>query len=99
MPIEQNAQEGYLDLSVERTQLLERDAEWAAAASEGRDIERVLSGLDRGCGGPAAWYAACNWQGRIARLLTSQHADPWIPDQLDIDGGHFFTGSKPCLHV
>jgi ketosteroid isomerase-like protein len=32
-----------IDLSVERTQLLERDAEWAAAASEGRDIERVLS--------------------------------------------------------
>jgi ketosteroid isomerase-like protein len=32
-----------MDLSVERTQLLERDAEWAAAASEGRDIERILS--------------------------------------------------------
>jgi ketosteroid isomerase-like protein len=32
-----------MDLSFERTQLLERDAEWAAAASEGRDIERVLS--------------------------------------------------------
>jgi uncharacterized protein (TIGR02246 family) len=43
MPIEQKAQEGHVDLSVERTQLLKRDAEWAAAASEGRDIERVLS--------------------------------------------------------
>lgn len=32
-----------MDLSVERTQLLKRDAEWAAAASEGRDIERILS--------------------------------------------------------
>ena len=32
-----------MDLSVERTHLLERDAEWAAAVSEGRDIERILS--------------------------------------------------------
>jgi len=32
-----------MDLSLERTRLLERDAEWAAAAFEGRDIERVLS--------------------------------------------------------
>jgi ketosteroid isomerase-like protein len=29
--------------SVERTQLIKRDAEWAAAASEGRDVERILS--------------------------------------------------------
>ena len=32
-----------IDSSVERTRLLARDAEWAAAASEGRDIERILS--------------------------------------------------------
>ena len=32
-----------IDLSAERTQLLKRDAEWAVAASEGRDIERILS--------------------------------------------------------
>jgi ketosteroid isomerase-like protein len=31
------------DISVERTKLLERDAEWAAAASAGRNIERILS--------------------------------------------------------
>jgi len=31
------------DSSVERTQLLKRDAEWAAAASKGRDVERILS--------------------------------------------------------
>jgi ketosteroid isomerase-like protein len=32
-----------MDLAAERTRLLERDAEWAVAASEGRDIERILS--------------------------------------------------------
>lgn len=32
-----------MDLASERIRLLRRDAEWAAAASEGRDVERVLS--------------------------------------------------------
>jgi uncharacterized protein (TIGR02246 family) len=32
-----------MDLALERTRLLQRDAEWAAAAFEGRDLERVLS--------------------------------------------------------
>jgi len=32
-----------MDLASEKTRLLQRDAEWAAAASEGRDLERVLS--------------------------------------------------------
>ncbi|MBI3459854.1 DUF4440 domain-containing protein [Candidatus Acetothermia bacterium] len=32
-----------MDLASEKTRLLHRDAEWATAASEGRDIERVLS--------------------------------------------------------
>ncbi|HYN25524.1 MAG TPA: hypothetical protein VES69_10830 [Pyrinomonadaceae bacterium] len=32
-----------MDLALERTRLLQRDAEWAAAASEGHDLERVLS--------------------------------------------------------
>ncbi len=32
-----------MDLASERTRLLQRDAEWAATASEGRDIERILS--------------------------------------------------------
>jgi len=32
-----------MSAQIDRAQLLERDAEWAAAASEGRDIERILS--------------------------------------------------------
>lgn len=32
-----------MDLALEKTRLLQRDADWAAAASEGRDLERVLS--------------------------------------------------------
>jgi ketosteroid isomerase-like protein len=32
-----------MDLSAERTHLLGRDAEWAATASDGHDIERILS--------------------------------------------------------
>jgi ketosteroid isomerase-like protein len=32
-----------MDLDAERTRLLRRDAEWATAASEGRDVERILS--------------------------------------------------------
>lgn len=32
-----------MDLAAERELLLKRDAEWAVAASEGRDLERVLS--------------------------------------------------------
>ena len=32
-----------MDLVSERTRLLQRDAAWAVAASEGRDVERVLS--------------------------------------------------------
>ena len=32
-----------MDLASERTRLLQRDAAWAVAASEGRDVERVLS--------------------------------------------------------
>lgn len=32
-----------MDVAAERTKLLRRDAEWAVAASEGRDIERILS--------------------------------------------------------
>ncbi len=32
-----------MDLAAERSLLLQRDAEWAAAASEGLDLERVLS--------------------------------------------------------
>jgi ketosteroid isomerase-like protein len=31
-----------MDSAVERKRLLERDAKWAAAAAEGRDIERIL---------------------------------------------------------
>jgi ketosteroid isomerase-like protein len=32
-----------MDMVAERAELLRRDAEWAAAASEGRDVERILS--------------------------------------------------------
>jgi ketosteroid isomerase-like protein len=32
-----------MNLSSERARLLERDAEWAVAASEGRDVELILS--------------------------------------------------------
>ena len=32
-----------MDFASERTRLLERDAEWAVAASEGRDVELILS--------------------------------------------------------
>lgn len=32
-----------MDLASERTKLLQRDAEWAASASAGRDIEAILS--------------------------------------------------------
>jgi ketosteroid isomerase-like protein len=32
-----------MDMALETTRLLQRDAEWAAAAYEGRDIERILS--------------------------------------------------------
>jgi ketosteroid isomerase-like protein len=32
-----------MDLVAERTKLLQRDAEWAAMASEGRDVEAILS--------------------------------------------------------
>ena len=32
-----------MDVHAERTQLLQRDAEWAALAAEGRDVERLVS--------------------------------------------------------
>jgi ketosteroid isomerase-like protein len=32
-----------MDLDLERTQLLKRDAEWAKLASSGQDIDRILS--------------------------------------------------------
>ena len=32
-----------MDLATEKAKLLQRDAEWSALASEGRDIERILS--------------------------------------------------------
>ena len=32
-----------MDLALEKTKLLQRDAEWAALASEGRDVEAILS--------------------------------------------------------
>ena len=32
-----------MDLERERTRLLERDAEWASAASSGQDVDRILS--------------------------------------------------------
>lgn len=32
-----------MNLELERTKLLARDAEWASVASEGRDVERILS--------------------------------------------------------
>lgn len=32
-----------MDLSSEKTRVLKRDAEWAAAASEGHDVEQILS--------------------------------------------------------
>jgi ketosteroid isomerase-like protein len=32
-----------MDLAAERTKLLQRDAEWAALASAGRDVEAILS--------------------------------------------------------
>ena len=31
-----------MDLEAERQKLLQRDAEWAAAAADGRDLERIL---------------------------------------------------------
>lgn len=44
MPIKRNPERRHdIDVTLERTQLLERDAEWAAAASEGRDVESILS--------------------------------------------------------
>jgi ketosteroid isomerase-like protein len=32
-----------MNLDAERTRLLQRDAEWAAVASEGRDVEQILA--------------------------------------------------------
>lgn len=32
-----------MDLAAERTRLLQRDADWAVVASEGSDLERILS--------------------------------------------------------
>ena len=32
-----------MNLEAEKTRLLERDAEWARVASEGRDVERILA--------------------------------------------------------
>ena len=32
-----------MDLAAERNRLLQRDAEWAVAASAGRDVEHILS--------------------------------------------------------
>ena len=32
-----------MDVASDRARLLQRDAEWAAAASEGRDVDRILS--------------------------------------------------------
>lgn len=32
-----------MNIASERTRLLQRDAEWAALAAEGRDVERILS--------------------------------------------------------
>ena len=32
-----------MDITQERMRLLRRDAEWATVASEGRDVERILS--------------------------------------------------------
>jgi uncharacterized protein (TIGR02246 family) len=32
-----------MDMEAERTRLLQRDAEWAALAAEGLDVERILS--------------------------------------------------------
>lgn len=32
-----------MELALEKKRLLQRDTEWAAAAAEGRDVERVLS--------------------------------------------------------
>ncbi len=32
-----------MDLAAERNRLIQRDAEWSIAASEGRDVERILS--------------------------------------------------------
>lgn len=32
-----------MDLASEKTRLLERDSQWAAAASHGRDVEHILS--------------------------------------------------------
>ena len=33
----------HADLAAEKARLLQRDAEWVLAASEGRDVERILS--------------------------------------------------------
>jgi hypothetical protein len=32
-----------MDLASEKTRLLQRDAEWSAAAADGRDVELILS--------------------------------------------------------
>lgn len=43
MMVRQGRRRPKLDWASERAQLLKRDAEWAAASSEGRDLERILS--------------------------------------------------------
>jgi hypothetical protein len=42
MPRQSRGAEGIMDLERERRRVLERDAEWAALASQGKDVDRIL---------------------------------------------------------
>lgn len=83
-----------MDLALERTRLLQRDAEWAAAASEGRDLELVLSFWTDDAVVLAPGLPARR-QGCAVSIRAGQHGNPRVQDHLDIHRRHLLTGWKP----
>jgi ketosteroid isomerase-like protein len=88
-----------MDLAAERSLLLQRDAEWAAAASEGLDLERVLSyWTDDAIFMPPGLPAVIGKAALRGYVRASMNM-PGFPDQLDLDRRNLFTGCKLSLHV
>ena len=81
-----------MDLALERTRLLQRDAEWAAAASEGRDLELVLSFWTDDAVVLAPGLPAVVGKDALRQYVQGGME---IPDHLDIHRRHLLTGWKP----
>ena len=89
-----------MNLENEKDRLLQRDSEWARLASEGQDVERILSVLDGRCSRTAARSVLGCREGSTSRIRACQSSGPGVSDHVGFHRRTLFAGwgiSRICL--